>query len=268
MAFEVSSEPPLGRFALQIACRAMVVADHHAGIAAHPSDAVELTANALPWQRGVHDRGQAFPAEVVDDAEHPEAATIPCPAGHCAAMSREGAGCLTRSPATIAGSAPAGSSWARSGSPGLACDRPVYGLLSLLPGRSGRASSSSPFSPLGPAGGAVADSRSYAVRWKAPLASLAVRCLQVWLIHADTHADRSRPGRKPAAGCSVSLSWPGPQRVALHRASEVFPSISLSMATSSICSANIFFSFAFSASSAFSRLASDTSMPPYFERHL
>ena len=33
-------------------------------------------------------------------------------------------------------------------------------------------------------------------------------------------------------------------------------------ATSSICSASSFFSFAFSSSSAFSRLASDTSMPP------
>jgi len=29
-----------------------------------------------------------------------------------------------------------------------------------------------------------------------------------------------------------------------------------------------FFSFAFSSSSAFSRLASDTSMPPYFLRHV
>ena len=37
---------------------------------------------------------------------------------------------------------------------------------------------------------------------------------------------------------------------------------------SSIASARIFFSFAFSSSSAFSRLASDTSMPPNFAFHL
>jgi len=39
------------------------------------------------------------------------------------------------------------------------------------------------------------------------------------------------------------------------------PSISFSVATSIICSANIFFSFAFSASKTFRRLASPTSMP-------
>lgn len=47
-----------------------------------------------------------------------------------------------------------------------------------------------------------------------------------------------------------------------------FEFTSRSMALSIICSASSFFSFAFSASSDFSRLASDTSMPPNFERHL
>jgi hypothetical protein len=37
---------------------------------------------------------------------------------------------------------------------------------------------------------------------------------------------------------------------------------------SSIDSANSFFSLRFSSSSAFSRRASETSMPPYFDRHL
>ena len=47
-----------------------------------------------------------------------------------------------------------------------------------------------------------------------------------------------------------------------------FPSISRSVETSSIYSASSFFSLAFSSSSAFSLFASDTSMPPYLERHL
>ncbi|MGY3149553.1 hypothetical protein ACVWYQ_006552 [Bradyrhizobium sp. USDA 3397] len=47
-----------------------------------------------------------------------------------------------------------------------------------------------------------------------------------------------------------------------------FEATSLSMALSSIASAKSFFSFAFSSSSAFSRLASDTSRPPYFAFHL
>src|SRR5215471_6228709 len=42
-----------------------------------------------------------------------------------------------------------------------------------------------------------------------------------------------------------------------------FEAMSLSMALSSIASASNFFSFAFSSSNAFRRLASDTSSPPY-----
>jgi hypothetical protein len=43
---------------------------------------------------------------------------------------------------------------------------------------------------------------------------------------------------------------------------------SLSMALSSIASAKSFFSFTFSSSNGFSRLASGTSRPPYFAFHL
>lgn len=43
---------------------------------------------------------------------------------------------------------------------------------------------------------------------------------------------------------------------------------SFRMALSSIASARSFFSFAFSSSSAFKRLASETSLPPYFAFHL
>src|SRR5262249_62298943 len=47
-----------------------------------------------------------------------------------------------------------------------------------------------------------------------------------------------------------------------------FAAISLSIALSSIASARSFLSFSFSSSSAFSRLASDTSSPPYLPFHL
>src|SRR5579859_1616801 len=52
------------------------------------------------------------------------------------------------------------------------------------------------------------------------------------------------------------------------RRQKFFPSISRSVATSSIDSASSFFSFRFSSSRPFSLRASDTSMPPYFVRHL
>src|SRR5262245_51381001 len=47
-----------------------------------------------------------------------------------------------------------------------------------------------------------------------------------------------------------------------------FAAMSLSMALSSIASAKSFLSLVFSSSSAFNRLASDTSRPPYFAFHL
>src|ERR1700761_4503785 len=57
----------------------------------------------------------------------------------------------------------------------------------------------------------------------------------------------------------------GPPQAGRH---EFFARRSFSVDTSSIDSASSFLSLAFSSSSAFSRFASDTSMPPYFERHL
>lgn len=56
--------------------------------------------------------------------------------------------------------------------------------------------------------------------------------------------------------------------IVIPRASEVSPTISPSVDTSSIASANRLFSLAFSAPRFRSRFASDTSSPPYFERHL
>ena len=47
-----------------------------------------------------------------------------------------------------------------------------------------------------------------------------------------------------------------------------FELMSLSIALSSIVSASSFFSLAFSSSSAFSRLVSETSKPPYLAFHL
>ena len=68
----------------------------------------------------------------------------------------------------------------------------------------------------------------------------------------------------------VSLLYHGPARSFTSRSGprKFFPNISLSVDTSIICSANSFFSLAFSASRDFSFLASDTSIPPYLDRHL
>jgi hypothetical protein len=52
------------------------------------------------------------------------------------------------------------------------------------------------------------------------------------------------------------------------RGHQFLAATSRSMALSSIVSANSFFSLAFSASSAFSRRASETSIPPYLAFHL
>ena len=53
-----------------------VVADHHAGIAPHLGDLLQLAGDADARERGVHDRRQAFPAEAVDHAEDAEPAAI------------------------------------------------------------------------------------------------------------------------------------------------------------------------------------------------
>src|SRR5271155_6263056 len=66
----------------------------------------------------------------------------------------------------------------------------------------------------------------------------------------------------------VPLDPPPHRQPPYRRLQPFFPRMSLSAALSSIESANSFFSRRFSSSSAFSRFASDTSMPPYLAFHL
>ena len=53
-----------------------IVRHDHAGVAAILGDDVEFAGDAFARDRVVDDGGQAFPAEVVDDAQDPEAAAV------------------------------------------------------------------------------------------------------------------------------------------------------------------------------------------------
>jgi hypothetical protein len=82
--------------------------------------------------------------------------------------------------------------------------------------------------------------------------------------------NRLRPGSPdtPGAGSQRTFGKGQPQPAASRRAAPFFELRSFSMALSSIASASSFFSLAFASSSAFRRLASETSRPPYLAFHL
>ena len=69
-----------------------------------------------------------------------------------------------------------------------------------------------------------------------------------------------------AAANNPIADCPGHHQPPAAGRQKFFQRSSRSVATSSIDSANSFFSFRFSSSSAFNLRTSDTSMPPYFER--
>ena len=79
--------------------------------------------------------------------------------------------------------------------------------------------------------------------------------------------DPGQPASAPLAE-PVLLAEPCHQSSPCRRLQPFFPKMSLSAALSSIASASSFFSRRFSSSSPLSRLASATSMPPYFAFHL
>ena len=111
-----------------------VVADHHAGIASHLGDPIQLTGYADAGQGRINDRRT---------------------------------GCRTQSRATTFGSVLAGSPSVLWG-PVHACVRPVYERLTLLHGRSDTASFNSRASLRASAGYAAVDIQSAAVRMTAP----------------------------------------------------------------------------------------------------
>ncbi len=115
-------------------------------------------------------------------------------------------GCLAQSPATITGSAPAGSPWA-FWCPLHACDRPVYGLSILLHGRFGTASSNSLASPRASAEYVAVDVQNATAQTTMPSACHAVRYPSVAWMYAAGHTDQSQPRHTRASYCIASQSW-------------------------------------------------------------
>jgi len=193
-----------------------------------------------------------------------------------------------------------GAGFALAGSPSVswrplhACDRPIYGLLTLRRGRSDRASSSSRASLRASAGCAADDSQTAVVLTTTPSTDPATQCRQAALTHADKHAGQSRPTRRPASDCIASLSWPSSQFCVAHMrplssdqwrtkatSSKVFSQhflehrhihhlLSQQLLQHSPLSLGPMarHGSSFSASSALSFFISGTSMPPNLDRHL
>src|SRR5215212_5917194 len=210
-----------------------MVGNNHRRAAAAGDERCELARDSLARDRRVRDRGQALLGDVVDDVEDAEAAA----AGELIVHKVD-------RPACSAGPARAAAPVLRW----LACAL-VGAAPSVLPDDRAVASScgSAPALP-GAAGRAGAGSRRDAARPPGPI--------------ADRPAvDPDRAARPPLAHLE-----PLPQmsdRLATRGGRQnFFASRSFSATLSSMASAR--FSFAFSSSSAFSRLASDTSRPPYF----
>lgn len=152
-------------------------------------------------------------------------------------------GCLRRSPATIADLVAAvlpSVLWC----PLHACIHCAYEPLTLLRGRCGTASSSLRPSPHASARYEGDDTQSAAVQRTTPSVDLAVHYQQA-LRHAPVDA-RIDPSQGAGSFLIISLHFHGPGRSSASRSGlqQFFPSISLSVETSIICSASSFFSFA------------------------
>ncbi len=218
--------------------------------------------------RCVNNGGQALPAEVVDDAQHPEPAAPGKAVGHeverpaLVGSLRDRHGCADPkrplSPATLAHSQPLFPVDAVS----------VSGAFAAPQGP--RSPSTPVHLPAPPAQARCAggDSQTGGVPTTTRAPGFVAGVVRTAWIDSDGLAGRCLPVGRHDAANSPSRSWPRTRRISLPRASEFFPSISRNVATSITDSAKSFFSFAFSSSSCFSRLASLTSMPPNFERQL
>lgn len=163
--------------------------------------------------------------------------------------------------------------WHPAGSPSvLSCRTPACGHLACASAaprdRAGRASSSSPPRLRASAADAADGNQSAVAQPPVPAAACANRHHLVATdgsgnlrLHADEPAG-------PTLRIALVLDRPGHGGPPRPRRQKFFPSISRKVKTSSIASASKRFSLPFSSSRLFSRFASDTSMPPYFERHL
>src|SRR6266516_3033388 len=122
----------------------------------------------------------------------------------------------------------------------------------------------------GPAtGGRAADSRTGAVGWQDRADGRVARYRAADVSDSGSFCDRRQRGYRPAARSSPARHANERQHLASQRALPFFsqklldPSSTVSAALSSIDSASSFFSLRFSSSSSRSRLASETSIPPY-----
>ena len=153
-------------------------------------------------------------------------------------------GCRMRSPPTSADWPPAGSSSVPA-SPAPACDRPFRAPSTSPPCRAGRVScGSTPCLPA-MAKGEGADTQTVAVPPPTPAASAVAPRRPVASTDTDRPANPSPPDRTPAAASAPFLHRPVHRSLPSPGRQKFFPSISLSVDTSSIASANRRFSFAF-----------------------
>ena len=108
------------------------------------------------------------------------------------------------------------------------------------------------------------DSRNAGAHWQRHVADHAVRSPADGTTGSGSSCDRHRRRNRPHA-LKAPLRTANAQRLSrLAAAPTIFYRSSRSAEASSIWSAISFFSFALSSSRAFRRLASDTSIPPYF----
>ena len=225
-----------------------VIADYHARLSTALDQGCQLTRDTAPRDRGVRNRGETFTGDVVDHVEHAEALAI----GELVMDEIERLACIGPRLDQDRGS--------RSDSlaPGLplAHRKPFLAVKPIDPVDAGRLA----LTPQQHEEPPIAKPSAFVGQLTKAAAQLRVRStLRPVADHLAICPDNLArpPFREPELGGQMR------DRLALHSGRHhFFETSSFIAAKSSICSASSFLSFAFSSSSAFSRLASDTVMPP------
>src|SRR6267154_3210774 len=231
-----------------------VVADDRRRLAAPADDRVQRARDASPADRGVGHQRQTLAGAVVVHLQDPE----PAPVGELVGDEVEtpalvgDRGCLYRPPRSHGPLAPAA----------LANHQPLLAiqtLNALFVDRMALAPQQHMQPP-------IAEPPPLLGQGLQPLAKFAVILPPGLVAHAGPIAV-DHPARPPLAHLIglLQISRSLPMRGGRHH---FFPSRSFNATLSSMASASIRFSLAFSSSNAFSRRASDTSRPPYLAFHL
>src|SRR5580658_203555 len=231
---------------------AAVVADYHQRLLALRDDRIELACNPAAGDRGVDNQRQALAGEVVDNDEHPKAPTIGQHNGDKVEAPTLGRGLRqghrrTRAAGSLSSAAAAHRQPLFTVEPEQLL---VVQLDAFATQQDVQASITKP-SPLAGKGAQPFPHRRV-------LPTRADIAVGLWR-HTDQRA--GAPLR-----IALLVDRPGHDHPPGTGRQKFFPRASRSVATSSIASANSFFSLRFSSPIAFSLRASDTSMPPYFER--